>query len=163
MGLALLTQSSLPLRLWDDMFVTACYLINILPSKPLGSITPFEKFLIKNPHILSIGYSIVPADPTYVPTIPQNSHFDIFNVCSWTIVVCIGDTNACTFPPVVSIYHETWCLTSVCSHLQPWASHQPNLYLSKFFLRWHPRLTPPPHDQHVERIIWRTGEDDQRG
>jgi hypothetical protein len=55
MGLALLTQSSLSLRLWDDMFVTACYLINILPSKPLGSITPFEKFLIKNPHILVFG------------------------------------------------------------------------------------------------------------
>jgi hypothetical protein len=48
-SLALLAHSSLPLRFWDDAFVTACYLINHLPSKVVDSVSLFEKLLNKQP------------------------------------------------------------------------------------------------------------------
>jgi hypothetical protein len=48
-GLALLAHGALPLWFWDEAFVTASYPINILPSKSLGSQTPFEKLLNKKP------------------------------------------------------------------------------------------------------------------
>lgn len=34
LGLSLLSHESLPLTLWDHVFVTAIYLINCLPSTP---------------------------------------------------------------------------------------------------------------------------------
>ncbi|KAG6392446.1 hypothetical protein SASPL_146665 [Salvia splendens] len=43
MGLALLAQSGLPQRHWDDAFLTAAFLINRIPSKVLLNISPFEK------------------------------------------------------------------------------------------------------------------------
>jgi hypothetical protein len=49
MGLALLAHSSLPLRFWDEAFVTACYLINRLPSRMLGSVAPLERLLRQKP------------------------------------------------------------------------------------------------------------------
>jgi hypothetical protein len=48
-GLALLAHSALPLRFWDETFLTATYLINQFPSKSLESLTPFEKLLCKKP------------------------------------------------------------------------------------------------------------------
>ncbi|CAM8893629.1 unnamed protein product [Rhodiola kirilowii] len=43
--LALLAHSSLPLRLWDEAFLTACYLINRLPSRVLDNSTPITRLL----------------------------------------------------------------------------------------------------------------------
>jgi hypothetical protein len=48
-SLSLLAHSSLPLRFWDEAFITACYLINRLPSKSLRSFTPFERLLARKP------------------------------------------------------------------------------------------------------------------
>lgn len=39
-GLALLANASMPLKYWDQAFLTATYLINILPSKVIGYETP---------------------------------------------------------------------------------------------------------------------------
>lgn len=44
-GLALLAHSSLPLRFWDEAFLTACYLINRLPTRVLSNSTPITKLL----------------------------------------------------------------------------------------------------------------------
>jgi hypothetical protein len=42
-GLALLANASMPLKLWDEAFLTATYLINILPSKVLDFDTPTKR------------------------------------------------------------------------------------------------------------------------
>jgi histone deacetylase 1/2 len=44
-GLALLAHSSLPLRYWDEAFLTACYLINRMPTPVLHKDTPFHRLL----------------------------------------------------------------------------------------------------------------------
>jgi hypothetical protein len=41
-GLALLAHSSLPVRFWDEAFLTACYLINRMLSRTLHHSTPLE-------------------------------------------------------------------------------------------------------------------------
>jgi hypothetical protein len=47
--LALLAQASIPLRFWDEAFLTACYLINRLPSKVIGNNTPLGRLLKTQP------------------------------------------------------------------------------------------------------------------
>jgi hypothetical protein len=49
-GLALLAHSSLPLRFWDEAFITACYLINHLPNRSRGSVAPLETLLQHKPN-----------------------------------------------------------------------------------------------------------------
>lgn len=44
-GLALLAHSSLPLRFWDEAFLTACYLINRMPTRNLNNLTPITRLL----------------------------------------------------------------------------------------------------------------------
>jgi hypothetical protein len=43
-GLSLLAYASMPLKYWDEAFLTAVYLINRLPSKVIQSQTPMERF-----------------------------------------------------------------------------------------------------------------------
>ena len=44
-GLALLAHASLPLRFWDEAFLTACYLINRMPTPVLQKDTPIHRLL----------------------------------------------------------------------------------------------------------------------
>ena len=48
-GLALLAHSSLPLRFWDEAFLTACYLINRMPTPVLQQDTPIYRLLKVHP------------------------------------------------------------------------------------------------------------------
>jgi histone deacetylase 1/2 len=41
-GLSLLAHASMPLKFWDEAFLTAVYLINRLPSRIINKDTPFE-------------------------------------------------------------------------------------------------------------------------
>ena len=43
MGLTLLAHASMPLKLWDEAFTTATFLINRLPSKVIAHTSPFER------------------------------------------------------------------------------------------------------------------------
>lgn len=43
MGLALLAHASMPLKFWDEAFLTAVFLINRLPSRVIHNETPFER------------------------------------------------------------------------------------------------------------------------
>jgi histone deacetylase 1/2 len=49
-GLALLAHSSLPLRFWDEAFLTACYLINRMPTPVLNKETPLFRLLKIHPN-----------------------------------------------------------------------------------------------------------------
>ncbi|KAL1345376.1 hypothetical protein AAHE18_08G113100 [Arachis hypogaea] len=52
MGLTLLSQASLPLSFWDQAFLTATHLINLLPSYTTDQKTPFELLNHKEPDYL---------------------------------------------------------------------------------------------------------------
>jgi hypothetical protein len=47
-GLSLLAYASMPLKYWDEAFLTAVYLINHLPSKVIQSQTPMERLFGKS-------------------------------------------------------------------------------------------------------------------
>ena len=49
-GLSLLANASMPLKFWDEAFLTATFLINMLPSKVLDYATPTEKLLLVKPN-----------------------------------------------------------------------------------------------------------------
>ena len=53
-GLSLLAQASMPLKFWDQAFLTATYLINILPSRVLENKTPVELLLKEKPQYTSL-------------------------------------------------------------------------------------------------------------
>jgi histone deacetylase 1/2 len=53
-GLALLTDASMPLKFWDEAFLTATYLINMLPSKVINHETPIKHLLHKTPDYASL-------------------------------------------------------------------------------------------------------------
>jgi histone deacetylase 1/2 len=48
-GLTLLAHASVPFRFWSDAFVTACFLINRLPTRLLRMKTPLEVLLHETP------------------------------------------------------------------------------------------------------------------
>jgi histone deacetylase 1/2 len=57
-GLALLAHSSLPLRFWDEAFLTACYLINRMPSPTLDNTTPLSRLCgyATSPRVAILGF-----------------------------------------------------------------------------------------------------------
>lgn len=42
-GLALLAHASMPLRFWDEAFLTAAYLVNRLPTRVIDNLSPLER------------------------------------------------------------------------------------------------------------------------
>lgn len=48
-GLSLLAHASMPLKFWDDAFLTSVFLINRLPSKIIQNDTPYERLLGHEP------------------------------------------------------------------------------------------------------------------
>ena len=53
-GLSLLVQASMPLKFWDEAFLAATYLINILPSRVINFHTPVELLLKEKPEYNSL-------------------------------------------------------------------------------------------------------------
>jgi histone deacetylase 1/2 len=53
-GLALLAHSHMPLKFWDEAFLTATYLINMLPSKVINNDTPVHRLLGTRPDYNSL-------------------------------------------------------------------------------------------------------------
>jgi histone deacetylase 1/2 len=49
-GLALFANASMPLKFLDDAFITATFLINMLPTKVLNNDTPTKKLLQVKPN-----------------------------------------------------------------------------------------------------------------
>jgi histone deacetylase 1/2 len=48
-GLTLLAHASMPLKFWDEAFLTAVFLINRLPSRVINNETPFFRVHAKHP------------------------------------------------------------------------------------------------------------------
>jgi histone deacetylase 1/2 len=48
-GIALLAHSSLPLRFWDEAFLTVVYLINRMPSRTIKNSTPLSRLFGETP------------------------------------------------------------------------------------------------------------------
>ena len=44
----------MPLKFWDEAFLTATHLINLLPSKVINYQTPFEKLFLEKPNYNSL-------------------------------------------------------------------------------------------------------------
>jgi histone deacetylase 1/2 len=53
-GLAFLANASMPLKYWDEAFLTATFLINLLPSKVINHDTPVERLLNTVPNYESL-------------------------------------------------------------------------------------------------------------
>lgn len=53
-GLALLANASMSLKFWDEAFLTATYLINMLPSKVIDNDTPIERLFKQSPDYSSL-------------------------------------------------------------------------------------------------------------
>jgi histone deacetylase 1/2 len=53
-GLALLANAHMPLKFWHEAFLTATYLINMLPSKVIGNDTPVHRMLGTRPDYKSL-------------------------------------------------------------------------------------------------------------
>jgi histone deacetylase 1/2 len=53
-GLTLLARAHMPLKFWDEAFLTATYLINRTPSKILEYTTPLERLFHTTPDYTSL-------------------------------------------------------------------------------------------------------------
>ena len=53
-GLALLAGASMPLKFWDEAFLAAVHIINMLPSKVINNETPVERLLHTKPDYASL-------------------------------------------------------------------------------------------------------------
>lgn len=53
-GLALRAGASMPLKFWDEAFLVAVHIINILPSRVINNETPVERLLHVKPDYASL-------------------------------------------------------------------------------------------------------------
>lgn len=51
-GLALLAHASMPLRFWDEAFLTSAYLVNRLPTRVIDNLSPLERLFNVPPNYL---------------------------------------------------------------------------------------------------------------
>ncbi|KAG8500820.1 hypothetical protein CXB51_002944 [Gossypium anomalum] len=58
-GLSMLAHASMPLTYWNNTFNSVVYLINRLPSSPLGNISPYEKLFQANGGRLYISRHVI--------------------------------------------------------------------------------------------------------
>jgi hypothetical protein len=101
-GLSLLAHASMPLKFWDEAFITATYLINRLPSKVIHGETPLERLFHHKPDYL---------------TILVNSNLGPNNVPFLVIVIFTKASSVLTSPRVVSTSLVMSFLMRRCSPL----------------------------------------------
>jgi hypothetical protein len=72
----------MPLKFWDEAYLTATFLNNRTPSRVILYQTPMEHFLATNPTTTSFVPSGARVGPTLDHTILANNHFGPFSVYS---------------------------------------------------------------------------------
>ena len=92
-GLALLAQAYMPLKFWDEAFLTATYLINMLPSKAIKHDTHIHHLLGTRPDYSSLRVLVVRVSQIFVLTVNGSLCFTLHNVSSVDIVLIIRALN----------------------------------------------------------------------
>lgn len=103
-GLSLLAHASMPLKFWDEAFITATYLINRLPSKIINNETPLERL-----HHHPPDYSVLRTfgcGQTYDHTNLESFDSDPNSVCFLVIVICTKVSNVWMLRKVGFIFLE---------------------------------------------------------
>ena len=116
-GLALLASASMPLKFWDEAFLTVVHLINMWPSRTIANETPTERLLHITPDYTTHMFSVESVGQTFVPTTLVNLCFDLNNVSFSVIVHNINVSSVLTCPPVVCTFLVMLCLMkpiSIC-------------------------------------------------
>jgi hypothetical protein len=88
-GLALLANESMPLKFWDEAFLTTTFLINLLPSKVINGDSHAEVSFTQNPIMILLESLVVLVGQTFVLTTRENFPIILPNVCSLAIVLII--------------------------------------------------------------------------
>jgi hypothetical protein len=80
-----------PLKFWDESFLTATYLINITPSKVIDDHTPMDLLLHEQPDYKALRTSGCACWPNLIcaPLIREKFLSAILGVCVLAIVACI--------------------------------------------------------------------------
>jgi histone deacetylase 1/2 len=76
-GLALLANASMPLKYWDEAFLTATFLINLLPSKVIKSKTPCERLLQVVPNYDALRTFGCACWPNLLELCPRGNNKDV--------------------------------------------------------------------------------------
>ncbi|KAG8492704.1 hypothetical protein CXB51_010346 [Gossypium anomalum] len=82
-GLSMLAQAFIPVTYWNEAFSHAIYLINRLPSAPLGFVSPYEKLFQTKPATRSLEPLVVSVSQTSDRTIAINFNLNQHYVLSW--------------------------------------------------------------------------------
>ena len=85
-GLALLANASMPLKFWDKAFLTATFLINLLPSKVINLDTPVERLLHTKPNYESLRVFGCACWPNLRPYTKRKLAFRSTRCVFWGIV-----------------------------------------------------------------------------
>jgi hypothetical protein len=93
MGLALLATASMPLKYWDQAFLTATHLINRTPSKHIAYDTPLHRLLGAIPDYSTLRFSVVSAGLIFDPITHINSNSDLLVVPFLVTTIFIRATN----------------------------------------------------------------------
>jgi hypothetical protein len=104
----------MPLKFWDEAFLTATYLINMLPSKTIDNDTPMEHLLKKHLTMHLFMFLGAPAGPIFDHTTNTNLPTDQNNVYFLAIVTCTKGSNVLILNLVEFISLEMLSLMKVC-------------------------------------------------
>lgn len=101
---SLLANASMPLKFWDEAFITTTYLINLLPSKILEFHTPIERLLRKNQTTNLFVFLAAHVGQTYGLTTLGSSPFGQLDVSSLDIAQFTKGSSALKYPLVACTY-----------------------------------------------------------
>jgi histone deacetylase 1/2 len=83
----------MPLKFWDEAFLMATYLINMLPSKVINYETPLERLLHQTPDYASLCTFGCACWPNIRPFNKENFLFALNNVFFLVIALCTKVSN----------------------------------------------------------------------
>jgi histone deacetylase 1/2 len=86
-GLALLANASVPLKFWDEAFLRAAFLTNLLPSKVGNGDSPVKRLLHTKPSYESLRVFDCAYWPNLHPYNKRKLSYRSTNVCSLAIVL----------------------------------------------------------------------------
>jgi hypothetical protein len=114
-GLALLAHASMPLKFWDEAFLTATFLINHLLTPVLHHLSPIEKLFATKPAYSFYSHLVVRVGRICIHIIHTSLPFDRNSALFLAIAHITRGTNVSTYPLVVFIFLVMLFLTQLFS------------------------------------------------